>query len=516
MSEIELRFLLDKAAPSEIWSRVQASKLTSGARSTKALKTIYLDTPDHSLKKAGIALRIRRDGRRWVQTVKPSRALHGGLSRAGEIENSAPGGRVCLDAIPDASVQGEIIRLVGGAVLAPVCETVMKRTSNEIVLQDGTRAEIAIDVGEVRAGGHAAELAELEVELLEGNPAGLYDIAHVLLPAGGLRFSRLSRAARGYLLAEEARIDAPLAPRNAQSVPIEPDQTAEQAARDILRECLDQIATNLLAVGAQDEVEGPHQLRIGLRRLRSAFATFRPVLHSSELMRLGEEARWLGREVGKLRDLDVVANELVRQEAQNHADEPTLFALTDALLGQARQRREQLRPLLVGPRVQAFLIDLARFVETRGWLVPQDFDQTRRLAEPVAEFAGEALDKRWKKLGKRTSGLKALTVEQRHELRKELKKLRYTVEFLSSLFPAKRVDQFLKRLKRLQDAFGGLNDAATVKAMFRGADSLGAEDARLQRAIGWMIGASQVRAELGWADARRLWRDLEQTGLFWR
>ena len=167
-------------------------------------------------------------------------------------------------------------------------------------------------------------------------------------------------------------------------------------------------------------------------------------------------------------------------------------------------------------RVQAFLIDLARFVETRGWLVPQDFGQTGRLAAPVGELAGLALNKRWKKVGKPARKLETLTVEQRHELRKELKKLRYAVEFFSSLYSAKRVDPFLKRLKKLQTVFGDLNDAATVKAMLTGAEVRGTADPGAQRAIGWVIGASQARAEFGWAGAKALWRDLKQTRLFWK
>ena len=79
----------------------------------------------------------------------------------------------------------------------------------------------------------------MEIELLDGNPGGLFDIASVLVPEGELRFSRLSKGARGYLLAEEGRIDAPLEPRNACNIALEPSQTAEQAARDMLRECLD-------------------------------------------------------------------------------------------------------------------------------------------------------------------------------------------------------------------------------------------------------------------------------------
>jgi inorganic triphosphatase YgiF len=162
------------------------------------------------------------------------------------------------------------------------------------MLSDGTRAELALDIGEVRAGERSAELSELEIELLAGNASGLFDIALILVPDGGLQFSRLSKAARGYLLAEEGRIDQPLAPRNAQNILLDPAQTAEQAARDVLRECLDQIATNVLVVRRLDDDEGPHQLRVGLRRLRSAFSVYASVLGNAVMNGSDGEARWLG------------------------------------------------------------------------------------------------------------------------------------------------------------------------------------------------------------------------------
>ncbi|WP_287233194.1 CHAD domain-containing protein [Mesorhizobium sp.] len=131
-----------------------------------------------------------------------------------------------------------------------------------------------------------------------------------------MRFSRLSKAARGYLLAEQGWIDPPLAPRNAEDVALDRAQIAEQAARDVLRECLDQVATNVVVIRELDDPEGPHQLRIGLRRLRSAFSVCASVLKSPEMTRLSMEARWLGQEVGRLRDIDMVANNIVRREAE--------------------------------------------------------------------------------------------------------------------------------------------------------------------------------------------------------
>ena len=516
MSETELKFLVDETTSGEFWARVKALKLASSSPKTRTLRSIYLDTSEHALRKAGIALRLRRDGQRWIQTVKTGGQLHGGLSQVGEVENPAPGGRLCLDAIPDTAVRDEIIRRVNGALLQPICETVIRRSASELSLKDGTRAELAVDVGEIHAEGRSAALREVEIELIEGSLGGLFDIAHALFADGGLRFSRLSKSARGYLLAAQGYIDPPLVPRNAQEVALDPTQNAERAARDILRECLDQIAINIVAVRKLDDPEGPHQLRIGLRRLRSVFSVYAPVLESPEMVRLNDEARWLGREVGGLRDRDVVAIDIVRREAEAHPDEPGLSALAEALSRQAEELRDHLRKLLAETRVQALLIDLARFVETRGWLVPQDIGQTERLAGPVTELAGQSLGKRWKKVRKRAHGLEMLDTEQRHELRKELKKLRYAVEFFSPLYAGKRVNPFLKRLKKLQTVFGNLNDAVTVRAMLTGAEAPSDGDPEAQRAVGWVIGSSQARAECGWTGAKVLWRQLEETRPFWK
>lgn len=516
MDEIELKFIIDETTSKQLWTRAKASNLSKDKPTVRTLRSIYLDTPDYALKKAGIALRLRRDGRRWIQTVKSGAQLHGGLSQVGEVENAAPGGRPSIEAILDDTVRDEIVKHIDGAALRPVCETIIRRTAGELSLDDGTRVQLAVDVGKIVAAERSAELREAEIELIEGSTGGLFDIARALFPEGGLRFSQLSKAARGYLLAEEGRIDLPLAPRNARAVTLHADQTAEQAARDILRGCIDQIGANMVVVRELDDPEGPHQLRIGLRRLRSAFSVFSPVLESPEMSRLNEEARWLGREVGYLRDLDVGAEDIVGREAAAHPDETGLSALADELRREARPMREALRACLAGARAQAFLLDVVRFVETRGWLVPEDPGQAGRLAAPVRGFARQALKKCWKKADRRAEDLEALTVDQRHELRKDLKKLRYAAEFVSRLFRAKHVDPFLKRLRKLQAVFGDLNDVATVKAMFADERMASLGDAGTQRAIGWVIGTSQARGEHSWTGAKALWQDLEKAHRFWK
>lgn len=514
MHEIELKFLLDEP-PADVWARARKLGLTASIPRPRTLRSIYMDTPDLALRKAGIALRLRRDGRRWLQTVKTKRTLTGALSAAGEIESAAPGGRLRLEAIPDDAVREEVTRQVGDAPLQAICETVIKRAAGELLGNGDTLAELAVDVGTILANGRSAELREVEIELLGGSPRGLFDIAHALFPSGGLRISRLSKSARGYLLAEAGYIEPPLKPRNAKDVPLDGALTAEEGARDLIRECLDQISANIEVVRELDDAEAPHQLRVGLRRLRSLFGIYAPVARSGELERLDAEARWLGQEVGELRDLDVARDDIVLTEAGRHANEACLPLLAARIDEEAVARRASLRPLLAGPRVQAFVLDLTRFAETRGWLVPEELEQTARLAVPVTAMAEEALDKRWKKVRKRARKIDDLDIEQRHELRKGLKKLRYAIEFFGQLYDAKRVEPMVKRLKRLQDVFGALNDAAMAKTMLDRPAFAATDDATMQRAVGWVLGSSQARAELGWGEAKKQWRKLKQTRPFW-
>jgi triphosphatase len=515
MREIELKFLLDEASAKALKARLRNFGSKTGKPSTHTLRSTYFDTPDHALRMANVALRLRRDGRRWIQTVKVGARLHGGLSQVAEVESPAPGGRLNIETIPHPEVKADVFRLIGEKQLVPVCETAIRRTALRLSAGEGA-AELAIDSGEIRAGERSAPLYEAEIELLEGPVGTLFDLARALFPEGGLRFSRLPKSARGYLLAEKGYIEPPLAPREAATVRLEREQTVEEAARDVLRECVDQVAANVVVVRELDDPEGPHQLRIGLRRLRSALSLFDAALGSAGLQAIGAEARWFGQEVGRLRDLDVAVHDLLRPEAAANAGEAGIARLADRLAVAADAERQGLRTVLAGTRVQGLLIDLVRFVETRGWLDAGDMGQTARLAAPVSDFADAALRKRWKKVACEAKQLDTLDVEARHELRKELKKLRYAVEFLSPLYPEKRMRPFLKQLKSLQNVFGEANDAEMLQSLLDDASKDWAGDASAQRAVGWAIGASRARARAVWAGARRAWRDLKDERLFWK
>jgi triphosphatase len=515
MKELELKLLIDEATAGDIWKRAEAVKLCQSRPRSRRIETTYVDTPDQCLRNAGLTLRLRRDGRRSLQTVKSAPSLHGGLSDVVEVETVLPKGQLDLAAIPDEGLRDKIVGLVKGAALKPVSTMVVRRAEGTVSGSNGTTAMLAVDVAEVVAGKHLGKFFELELEHIKGSPAGLFDIARQLLPEGGVTFSALSKAQRGDLLAETGKIVPKVEPRNAQVVGLSKGMTAEQAAQQVLRECAVQIAENIHVVRRLPVPEGPHQLRIGLRRLRSALLIFRPLLDSPAVRQIGSEAQWLGQQVGRLRDLDVIINDIIQKEATAHPEVSGFNMLSEALKKQAEEVRHQLRNLLAGGRVQSFLFDLMKFIETRGWINVQDVGQTSKLAIPIVDLAAIALEKRWNKASSCAKGIQTLSVEERHALRKELKKLRYAVEFLSPLYSAKKVKPFLANLKNLQDIFGDLNDAAMIKAaLIEGELQLEVQQTT-GIAIGWVAGASSARADVHWENAKRLWKNLRKTPKFW-
>jgi len=515
MQEIELKFLLTCDQVSSVLARLRTLRGLTGPVQTLDLRSIYHDTAEDALRRGGYALRVRHDGAGWVQTCKGRLSNHAGLQTTRESEAPLPGDAIDLAAIADEVLRTQVIGLVGDAPLVPRVETAITRHAATVAMGGWTRAEVALDTGTLRGGDRTAELHELELELKSGHITALFDLARELMPEGGLRLSRMSKAARAFALADGGDAIPDPGPRKAAAVALTRDQTAETAARDVLRECLDQIAANVDAVRASDAVEGPHQLRVGLRRLRAAFDVFGPVLAGPALDHLKGEARWLGRETGHLRDLDVAVHDLLRPEADAHPTEPGFARLADLLDAAGAAQRADLRATLAGGRAQAFLLDLAQFIEARGWLDPGDIAQSARLAQPLWGLARDALARHWTRAAKRARGIDSLTVEARHDLRKTLKSLRYAVEFLGPVLDDKPTRGFVKRLKALQEVFGDLNDLAMAQTLLAGPQAPGADDPQAQRAVGWILGARTVRADAAWHRARALWSDLRAAPRPW-
>jgi inorganic triphosphatase YgiF len=515
MIETELKISLNAAEAARLRRSPELAALRATPRRTERLVSIYCDTADHALARAGIALRLRKAGRRWVQTVKlRQRAGGAGLYAHEEVERPAPGGRLALDGPDPTGAYAAIAEAAGEAPLAPVFETRVTRVSQRLRLAEGL-VEVALDRGEVVAGAASAPILEAELELVEGDAGAVFALARRLFPRGPVRFATANKAALGYRLARGDAAPAALKARGAGALRYEATASVETVARDVLRDCFAQIAQNAVVIAETDAIEGPHQLRVGLRRLRTALGVFAPSLGPAALAPVSDAARELGRVVGRLRDADVLADEVVADAAALGLDAAARDALGAALESGRAAARAEVRKALAGPAGTGFLFDLLEFVETRGWLQPADYTQTGRLATPIGDVAAGLLAKRHRKAARKGRRIDTLDAEALHELRKELKKLRYAADVLAPIYGGKKVDAYVKALKDLQDTFGSLNDAAMAAEALTGPAAPGARDPAAQRAAGWVLGTLAVRVG---DDRPRLfarWEEFVETRPFW-
>ena len=159
-SEIELKLQV----PAEAARRLAAHRLLRGRpRAVKSkLYSIYFDTPGLDLWQRGIALRLRRDGRRWIQTVKGGGAVQGGLHQRSEAEAEIAGPAPDFSRISDRALADAFASPQLRAQLRPVFVTDFTRSSRLLELDAGARIEVSVDQGMIRSGSRAEPLSELE------------------------------------------------------------------------------------------------------------------------------------------------------------------------------------------------------------------------------------------------------------------------------------------------------------------------------------------------------------------
>lgn len=500
--EAELKFELVASDVAALKGIPAVADLQVGAAKVHALSTTYWDTPGQALRKAGASLRIRRSGDSLEQTVKTGGEAASTLAKRDEDTVTVEAERPDLEAISDPDLRAFVQETIGKETIEPLFTILVERTSRILSTRTGDEVEFVVDDGQVTAGERSAPILEAEFELKSGDPRALFQVARSVVAGIPVRFSRTVKSERGYQLIDGIAEEGWL-PAKAEEPVIDPEAPVEVAFRAILRSCLRQIAANMEAVRQGPDPEGPHQLRVGLRRLRSALGVFKRVLEPVSRARLVEEIRWLSRIVGDLRDLDVLVDEIIGP-CSGHFDTSTL---REAVNARRTGQRDALLETLQGPRANGFLLDLAAYTETRGWLSPTDLDQSVALSAPFGPFARAALQKLWGKVAKMGRRADDLDGEERHDLRKLFKKLRYSMEFFGPAVDRQVAKRALKDIKQAQELLGYLNDvrmAQSLGDLIHGDAGSSRRKTALQteRAIGFCLGWHQAHADQAWEEAR--------------
>ena len=262
--------------------------------------TTYFDTPDLALAGKGVSLRVRRSGDCRVQTVKLQGAGPTVAARRGEWEWPAEQDRPDLGRLAETPA-GAVVGNLSDDELEPVFVTDIRRTVRKLRLDESTTAEAAFDEGTITAGSASEAVSELELELQEGKLAPLYRLALDLHATVPLTIGLDSKADRGYRLRRGQQ--APLA-QKAPDLDLDRDISVPQAFREIVAAGLGHLLANQPAAGAGDP-EGVHQMRVAIRRLRSALVLFETHLEPHVTARFEAELKRFGRVLGEARDWDV-------------------------------------------------------------------------------------------------------------------------------------------------------------------------------------------------------------------
>lgn len=510
--EIELKLEGDPDVLAKLRkSRSLAALGTSRARSA-TIETVYYDSKERDLAEQHIALRVRRNGKRIEQTVKHAPLPNGGI--ADRIELTAPldSPEPNLKRIEDIRLRQRIAKSTKNGGLSPICRTHVKRVTRRVKLPGGGEAELAFDVGEIAAANGDARLpiSELELELRKGKARELVALARRLAEEFPIRLAMRTKPDRGFALSAGA-VDRP---RKAETVKLPADPSAESGYVHILSHCLSHALDNEGAVRRARNPEGVHQMRVALRRLRSAITAFGPHFDGPAMRHVRDEAKWLAGELGSARDLDVFSGETLTALKAARPGDARLAALEKAVAAARGAAWDQAAGALESQRGRLFMIDLAAAITGRAWEA-SDPKGARMREKPLKDLAARVLTRRFVKAAKLGGRIEALTPEERHALRIELKKLRYAGEFFQSLFPKKRARPYLKRLSELQDVFGALNDAAVAGALVDSLPRDGANDILLAAAGGLVTGWHMARAEAIWPEAKARWKALSKTPAFW-
>ncbi len=416
----------------------------------------YFDTPDFDLWRSGFSLRVQRNNRRWVQILEHRGRVLAGLRQYAVWQMPTKAGLPDVCALLNLNVIGKsLAESLQEKPLAWVFTIRSRRLTRSVWLTGGGQVEVALVHREVLCGGQSEVWCEVALRLLAGDPKGLHLLAREMLAIAPMRIGSPWAAERGHALcASQAMVAA-----KAANIELAPDMSVQQAFHEIVGNCIAQVQANESGVVTGNDPEFVHQMRVGLRRLNSAFGLFRRVLPYPPALR--EELDWIRGELGAARDWEVLAMDTLDSLIEAGHAEDDLPRLKQMVLRRAARNRRRAAAAVQSDRYTHALLSLGAWAQEILASPLVVADGSAPLAR-VDEFAGRVMARRVAQLRRRGRQLKGADEEARHQMRLSAKKLRYAAEFFRALYPAGRLRAYVGGLARLQEVLGQLNDAAVA------------------------------------------------------
>lgn len=493
MREIELKFRI----PPDRLATLRKAVHTSSAR-RESLQATYYDTEDRALARQAVALRIRREGRRWVQTAKAA-----GADTMTRLEHEVDLGlrRPPPDALPDPALHAAHPELhaalqaalaSAGGPLRALYRTHIERT-RRVVRVAGARVELALDEGEIESGTASLPVCEIEFELLSGSPAALLGLARHWARRHHLWLDPRSKAERGDHLARGA---PPVSAARVGPVRLQAGQSPREALAVGLQGTLGAWLANaaLLADAEGQRSDCVHQLRVALRRTRVLLSMFGdalapPAAPGSDALEppLQDAVAAAFRELGRYRDQDVLDSLI---GGPLHAGGYALPPLTtDAPLDAVSASVRSIAFTDTTLRLLQAIVQAAEPAQDPTPAAPAGAPAAAPDGPSLRRWARRALQREWKRFVRGARHFAALEADEQHQVRKRAKRLRYALDFTRGLFPERRVERFLDALAAAQDALGTYTDVLMGQDHLRRRPM---DDAAAAFARGWLSARREV------------------------
>lgn len=513
-TEIEIKLRLSPDCVARLQRNPLLTSLNVSTPLTRKIYSIYYDTPDFVLRRNSIAFRLRREGKRWVQTIKGGGSAIAGLHQREEWETPV------LKAQPDFTKISDplLIKLFSAASLReqlhPLFVTEFNRSTRTLRLPGGSEAEFCLDRGKIIAGDASIPLCEIELELKSGSPVPLFEFALALLSIVPLRLENVSKAEHGYALC--SGLMSP--PFKAQPIQLVAEMGVSEAFRTIMSDCLSHLHSNEAGMlQRRGDIEYLHQARVALRRMRSALSIFSKVFSTAAFTPMSQELKWLAGQFGPARDWDVFVTETMAAVCSAFSGHAGILAL--------REKCEQLRSYhndnasntLDSERYTELMLKLGAWLNAKSWLVqPATLEDLVMMESEmsVGEFAGTLMQQRHRKLKKNGRKLANLNVPELHDLRIIAKKQRYAAEFFAGFYPHKETKRYIQSLSTLQDILGAMNDTSIAEGLLNEV-SIAKEGNDEHEAVGIIIGWSASRSQIKKLELDSAWKHFNSTDPFW-
>jgi triphosphatase len=459
--ELELKLELQSGSTPAIAHFARAlGRDRAEPRRVEQLESLYFDTSGRKLWRHGISLRIRRNGRRGLQTVKwlKRSALFDRGEFEAEIDGKAPDWTLVRGTALEPLATKKLRRAI-----KPVFKTKVRRTVYPIATE-AAKIDLSVDDGSIDAGKRSEPIREVELELKSGEGSEVFRIARELGRAIPVRLSLKSKAERGYELLNGGAAAAV----KARAVELSAGTSVAEAFRVIARSCLSQIVANEAGVQARDS-EALHQIRIGIRRLRATISFFSPLVGNPQTDTVKSELKWITRELASARELDVYISQVLTPFRAQHARDGDV----DGLCREFERRRTEAfvhaAEAVRSDRYRQLLIDVAAWIETGDWGLAGEEAARNIRGVAIEDYAAGQLAKWRKKILKKGKKFEELDAPQRHKLRIAVKKFRYASESVASVFSGKKAKRrwqaVQETVKQIQDCLGKLNDIAAQEKL---------------------------------------------------